>query len=145
MNRRGAYAATIAALLFAPLLIGAKGGCSEDVVIGIHDAGIDADAVEASDTLSAEAAADVPPLEVDALPRYCGGFAGVACDAGEYCHYELGDRCGYADAPGTCRTRATGCTEEYKAVCGCDGNTYSNACYANAAGISVSALGECPK
>ena len=65
------------------------------------------------------------------------------CPSGEYCHYELEDYCGFADAPGVCKQLPEACTDHYDPVCGCDGQTYGNGCYANAAGVSIEHTGEC--
>lgn len=35
------------------------------------------------------------------------------------------------------------CTMDYNPVCGCDDKTYSNACQAEAAGVTSFKLGEC--
>ena len=44
---------------------------------------------------------------------------------------------------GECRNRPEVCTEEFNPVCGCDGVTYSNACDAAAAGVSIARKGTC--
>lgn len=86
---------------------------------------------------------DEPMGPCEPEPEYCGGFAGLTCGDGEYCHYESGDYCGFADAMGTCQTMPEACAEIYSPVCGCDGNNYSNECSANAAGVSVKQAGDC--
>jgi len=48
-----------------------------------------------------------------------------------------------ADAPGVCREKPQMCTMDYTPVCGCDEQTYSNECAANAKGVSAAYLGEC--
>jgi hypothetical protein len=73
----------------------------------------------------------------------CGGFGGVACPSSMYCDYPAGSYCGGADETGVCRARPTSCTKEYKPVCGCDRNTYTNACNAAKAGVDVFKDGAC--
>ncbi len=95
---------------------------------------------------AAEAASEepAPPLKLIALEgTMCGGFASIQCDEGLTCIMEDGACRVIADAAGTCTKVRPMCTRDYRPVCGCDGETYSNKCSAHAAGISVASEGEC--
>jgi hypothetical protein len=65
-----------------------------------------------------------------------------ACAKTELCKFKLGD-CGKSGALGVCTVRPQVCTEQYAPICGCDGKTYDNACFADSAGVSVAAQGAC--
>lgn len=72
--------------------------------------------------------------------RACKGNAD--CDANAFCEFRRGT-CGEGGA-GQCTERPEVCTAELLPVCGCDNQTYSNACEAQRAGVSVRSQGECP-
>jgi hypothetical protein len=53
---------------------------------------------------------------------------------------------GVCGGAGTCQSRGVNlmCVMTVTPVCGCDGNTYRNACYAHKAGVAVASEGACP-
>jgi hypothetical protein len=61
------------------------------------------------------------------------------CNKGSYCEKPMGD----CEGEGVCAEIETACTGVIDPVCGCDGETYANACLAGAAGVNVAYEGEC--
>jgi hypothetical protein len=74
----------------------------------------------------------------------CGGLQGAGCAGGEYCDFSIAAQCGAADQTGTCTAIPQICNDLASPVCGCDGKTYPNSCYAARAGFSIASQGECP-
>jgi predicted secreted protein len=72
----------------------------------------------------------------------CGGLAGLRCTGSEFCDFGS-SACGKFDQMGTCATRPQKCALVFSPVCGCNGQTFSNACKARAAGVDVAANGAC--
>ena len=75
--------------------------------------------------------------------QFCGAWLGDTCLRGEYCAYAAEAMCGAFDEPGLCTPRPNACIQLVDPVCGCDGQTYGNACTAASAGTSVAYAGEC--
>lgn len=61
------------------------------------------------------------------------------CKAGDFCAKKTGD----CDGTGTCAVKPTICPEVVDPVCGCDGKTFNNYCYALRAGVNVKHAGKC--
>jgi hypothetical protein len=74
--------------------------------------------------------------------RRCGTIAGLTCDAGQLCDFPIGS-CQSSDAAGVCKVIPSVCTDIEDPVCGCDGQTYGNACEAAAASVSIDHAGAC--
>jgi len=71
---------------------------------------------------------------------------GADCPAGSFCRLEPGACLTEPDVhTGMCEVKSDECEEIYDPVCGCDGRTYDNSCFADTAGVSISRLRECTK
>lgn len=68
---------------------------------------------------------------------------GDDCGIGEYCQLGAEDQCGDGWTEGTCKSVRVVCPAVQAPVCGCDGITYNNRCYAQQAGQNVWQDGEC--
>ncbi len=76
--------------------------------------------------------------EGECLPSGCQ--ANMHCSAREFCDKEVGD----CDGMGLCQPRPSGCVPSGPTVCGCDGVTYGDSCYAALADASIAHEGSCP-
>jgi Kazal-type serine protease inhibitor domain len=74
----------------------------------------------------------------------CGTRGAGPCGPNEFCDFPQTANCGRADAPGKCATRPQFCAQVFQPVCGCDGQTYSNACVARSHGVSPELNTACP-
>ena len=66
---------------------------------------------------------------------------GVACEEDQFCDRAVGD----CDGEGVCEPFPVGesCPAVFLPVCGCDGVTYGNSCWARMSGVSVDFRGPC--
>lgn len=63
---------------------------------------------------------------------------GIGCGPEYYCYLQTCD-----GSSGLCTKRPSACLDVWDPVCGCDGRTYGNACYAAMAGANVARSGPC--
>ncbi len=87
--------------------------------------------------------------------KYCGGLTSAICPSGYFCQY---DYSGVANSTGKCVTSSTTdsttgtntisscintCPSALNPVCGINGVTFGNSCYANCNSVSIGYVGNC--
>jgi|HubBroStandDraft_1064217.scaffolds.fasta_scaffold29453_3 hypothetical protein len=77
-----------------------------------------------------------------AAGKKCGGSIGVGCAEGDYCKHPAG-ACKLIGGTGVCTIKPKICPHIVAPVCGCDGDTYGNACEAAREGVSILHSGKC--
>ncbi len=87
-------------------------------------------------------AAGVPLLHRGECRNLCAGLIGAPCEAGEFCELPPGE-CEVADLQGHCETLPEMCLQLFDPVCGCNGQTYSNNCERQMAGVQLGHHGPC--
>lgn len=153
-KRRTGFTLLMAALVLAPLELGAK-GCDSAVVGDDCPAGTTSEKCMAG---SGGASAEGGKSGLAGKPGVAGGSAAGgstatnyqckapddgSCDDGYYCEFPAASGCEKSVFGGKCAGKPDVCTEIYQPVCGCDGKTYPNSCFAAQAGVSVAAVGSC--
>jgi hypothetical protein len=96
---------------------------------GAHDAGTPVDA-----SVERDAGQPLPCTASD---------GGTSCPPLHYCYFELAQACGANAAVGECRKLPMICPNIIHQICGCDNQTYNNACLAERHGVSESHEGVC--
>ncbi len=75
----------------------------------------------------------------------CSDMLGmIPCAGDKFCLYPEGT-CDDGVHPGVCTPKPEACPEIYEPVCGCDGRTYDNKCFAYMAGVSIDHPGACER
>lgn len=109
-------------------------GCGDQVVV-------DASSTTSTTSTSSGTTSTTTTTGTGGAPaaKICGGDQALPCGPDEWCQWDSPNACGAAGATGVCEPKPTTCTDEcgFVAVCGCDGNSYCNACDAHKAGVDV--------
>jgi hypothetical protein len=79
---------------------------------------------------------------IETMPENACRAAGD-CLGAEFCIFPDADACGQGGATGLCVRRPQVCPEYFAPVCGCDGITYGNRCFAQGAGTDIAYEGAC--